>query len=228
MFSAFHALADRSYFANSLLVCAANNVSGPSYPSLFASVLSVAAHDVADPETWFYNPSPPVEFGAHGVDVDVAWHGGGRIRATATRSPRRTWPVRPARLRSRYPTASPSRSRRSSPRRPRSPPESKPPGRAGRCAGRARRISRSCPHPYRSASARRRDRSLLPEARWRGDRQPGCPRHPFVDETPGSGLASSGSTNGSFGSLYFFIEPLLPDVTAGCAAPTIRPVWRQP
>ena len=64
MFSAFHALADRSYFANSLLVCAANNVPGPSYPSLFASVVSVAAHDVADPDTWFYNPSPPVEFGA--------------------------------------------------------------------------------------------------------------------------------------------------------------------
>ncbi len=64
MFAAFHDLADRSYFANTLLVCAANNVPGPSYPSLFAAVLSVAAHDVADPDTWFYNPAPPVEFGA--------------------------------------------------------------------------------------------------------------------------------------------------------------------
>ena len=60
------------YFANTLLVCAANNVPGPSYPSLFAAVLSVAAHDVADPEVWYYNPAPPVEFGAYGVDVDVA------------------------------------------------------------------------------------------------------------------------------------------------------------
>ena len=42
----------------------------------------MAAHDVADPWRWFYNPSPPVEFGAHGVDVDVAWRDGGRIVAT--------------------------------------------------------------------------------------------------------------------------------------------------
>jgi len=63
-------------------VSAANNVPGPSYPSLFASVISVAAHDLDDPMVWFYNPSPPVEFGARGVDVDVAWRGGGRIVAT--------------------------------------------------------------------------------------------------------------------------------------------------
>ena len=65
-----------------LLVSAANNVPGPSYPSLFAAVVSVAAHDVADPWTWFYNPAPPVEFGAYGLDVDVAWRDGGRILAT--------------------------------------------------------------------------------------------------------------------------------------------------
>jgi subtilisin family serine protease len=82
LFGTFHALADQAYFANVLLVSAANNVSGPSYPSLFASVVSVAAHDVADPFTFFYNPRPPVEFAAHGVDVEVAWKGGGRIVAT--------------------------------------------------------------------------------------------------------------------------------------------------
>jgi subtilisin family serine protease len=81
-FDIFHELADRAYFANVLLVCAANNVPGPSYPSLFASVVSVAAHDLADPWTWFYNPNPPVEFGARGVDVEVAWKGGGRMVAT--------------------------------------------------------------------------------------------------------------------------------------------------
>ena len=69
-------------FANVLLVCAANNVPGPSYPSLFASVVSVAAHDVPDGWTWYYNPRPPVEFGARGVDVEVAWRDGGRIVAT--------------------------------------------------------------------------------------------------------------------------------------------------
>jgi len=82
LYAAFHELADAAYFANVLLVSAANNVPGPSYPSLFAAVVSVAAHDVPDPWTWFYNPSPPVEFGAYGLDVDVAWRDGGRILAT--------------------------------------------------------------------------------------------------------------------------------------------------
>jgi subtilisin family serine protease len=82
MFATFHELADRAYFANVLLVCAANNVPAPSYPSLFASVISVAAHDIADPWTWFYNPRPPVEFGAYGVDVTVAWKGGARMVGT--------------------------------------------------------------------------------------------------------------------------------------------------
>lgn len=82
LFADFHALADRAYFANALLVSAANNVPGPSYPSLFAAVVSVAAHDLRDPAVWFYNPSPPVEFGAYGLDVDVAWRGGSRMTAT--------------------------------------------------------------------------------------------------------------------------------------------------
>ena len=107
MFAAFHELADRAYFANTLLVCAANNVPGPSYPSLFAAVLSVAAHDVADPDVWFYNPSPPVEFGAYGVDVDVAWRDGGRIRATGNSFAAPHLAGQAARLRSRHPSASP-------------------------------------------------------------------------------------------------------------------------
>jgi len=103
----FHELADRAYFANTLLVCAANNVAGPSYPSLFASVISVAAHDVADPAVWFYNPSPPVEFGAYGVDVDVAWRGGGRIRATGNSFAAPHLAGYAARIRSRHPDATP-------------------------------------------------------------------------------------------------------------------------
>jgi subtilisin family serine protease len=82
MFPVFHELADQAYFHNVLLVSAANNVPGPSYPSLFASVVSVASHDQADPWTYYYNPSPPVEFGAYGLDVDVAWKDGSRIVAT--------------------------------------------------------------------------------------------------------------------------------------------------
>ena len=53
-----------------------------SYPSLYSSVISVAAHTRAGPEGFYYNPAPPVEFGAAGIDVDVAWLDGGSITAT--------------------------------------------------------------------------------------------------------------------------------------------------
>jgi subtilisin family serine protease len=82
MFGPLHDLADRAYFRNVLLVAAANNVSVASYPSLYAAVISVAAHDVADPAVWLYNPSPPVEFGAFGLNVDVAWRGAARMTVT--------------------------------------------------------------------------------------------------------------------------------------------------
>ena len=107
MFGRFHELADRAYFANVLLVCAANNIPGPSYPSLFAAVVSVAAHDVPDPDVWFYNPTPPVEFGAFGVDVDVPWRDGGRIRATGNSFAAPHIAGHAARLRSRHRTATP-------------------------------------------------------------------------------------------------------------------------
>jgi subtilisin family serine protease len=73
---------DAAYFARVALVSAANNMRGASYPSLFSSVLSVAAHAVPDPWRWYYNPSPPVEFGAWGVDVPIAWKDGGSTVAT--------------------------------------------------------------------------------------------------------------------------------------------------
>jgi subtilisin len=83
LFAEFHELADLAYFENTVLVCAASNTPGrSSYPSLFSSVISVAAHDLPDPMTWYYNPRPPVEFGARGVDVPVAWRGGTSIMGT--------------------------------------------------------------------------------------------------------------------------------------------------
>jgi len=103
----FHELADEAYFANTLLVGAANNVAGPSYPSLFAAVVSVAAHDIADADVWFYNPDPPVEFGAHGLDVDVAWRGGTRIRATGNSFAAPHLAARAALIRAEHPDASP-------------------------------------------------------------------------------------------------------------------------
>ncbi len=78
----FHELADDAYFKNRLLISAANNLPGASYPSLYSSVLSVAAHEGQDPFTFYYNPSPPVEFGAPGIDVRVAWQNGSSIVTT--------------------------------------------------------------------------------------------------------------------------------------------------
>lgn len=69
----FYQLADEAYFKNVVLVAAINNLPAPSYPGSFASVISVAAHATKDPFVYYYNPKPPVEFGAHGIDVDVAW-----------------------------------------------------------------------------------------------------------------------------------------------------------
>lgn len=107
LFGAFHQLADEAYFNNTLLVAAANNLPLPSYPSLFAAVISVAAHDVPDPWTWFYNPTPPVEFGAWGVEVPVAWRDGGRMVATGNSFAAPHIAGLAALLRSRYPEATP-------------------------------------------------------------------------------------------------------------------------
>ncbi len=82
LYPIFHDLADRAYFQSTALVSAANNIPAPSYPSLFSSVLSVAAHPEPDPWRIYYNPSPPVEFGAWGVDVPIAWKDGGSTVAT--------------------------------------------------------------------------------------------------------------------------------------------------
>ncbi len=82
LFGPLHELADEAYFRNVLLVSAANNVSIASYPSLYAAVISVAAHDIAAEDVWFYNPEPPVEFGAYGLNVDVAWLNASRLVVT--------------------------------------------------------------------------------------------------------------------------------------------------
>ena len=82
LYPVFHDLADRAYFQSTALVSAANNVPAPSYPSLFSSVFSVAAHGEPDPWRVYYNPAPPVKFGAWGVDVPIAWKDGGSTVAT--------------------------------------------------------------------------------------------------------------------------------------------------
>jgi subtilisin len=81
-FGTLHELADRAYFDNIVLVTAANNMPIPSFPSMYSSVISVASHGIQDPYTFYYNPKPPVEFGALGIDVRLAWMNHTHITAT--------------------------------------------------------------------------------------------------------------------------------------------------
>lgn len=82
-FSIFHELVDEAYFKNVVLITAANNMPVPSFPSVYSSVVSVASHGIQDPYVFFYNPNPPVEFGALGIDVDIAWQNHTRRTMTA-------------------------------------------------------------------------------------------------------------------------------------------------
>jgi subtilisin family serine protease len=82
MFGPLHEVADQAYFSGTVLVCAANNLPGPTYPSQYASVVSVAARPGEEQLALAYNAHPPVEFGARGIDVDVAWADHGSITAT--------------------------------------------------------------------------------------------------------------------------------------------------
>lgn len=77
-----HELADLAYFHNIMLIAAANNMTLPLLPSVFSSVISVASHDIDNPYLFYYNPKPPVEFGAFGINVRVPWLNGGWTTTT--------------------------------------------------------------------------------------------------------------------------------------------------
>ncbi|MEX2211072.1 MAG: S8 family serine peptidase [Gaiellaceae bacterium] len=77
-----HELADSAYFRRTVLVASAHNMPVESFPWKFSSVISVGSHELDDSRALFYNPTPPVEFFARGVEVDVAWLGGSTIRCT--------------------------------------------------------------------------------------------------------------------------------------------------
>jgi subtilisin len=75
-------IADIAYFKRMLLVASAHNMPVESFPWRFSSVISVGSHEEDDPLIFYANPDPPVEFFARGVNVEVAWLGGGTITAT--------------------------------------------------------------------------------------------------------------------------------------------------
>ena len=77
-----HELADHAYFRRTILVASAHNMPVESFPWRFASVISVGSHELDDPLAFFANPSPPVEFFARGLEVEVAWLGGETLKAT--------------------------------------------------------------------------------------------------------------------------------------------------
>jgi subtilisin len=75
-------LADAAYFQNSLIVAAAHNMPVVSYPWRFPAVVSVGSHSGTDPFEFYANPTPPVEFLACGVEVELAWLEHATLRAT--------------------------------------------------------------------------------------------------------------------------------------------------
>ena len=77
-----HDLADSAYFQRTVLVASAHNMPVESYPWRFSSVISVGSHEEEDPLTLYYNPNPPVEFFARGVNIEVAWLGGETLRCS--------------------------------------------------------------------------------------------------------------------------------------------------
>lgn len=79
---ALRQLTDDAWFGRTVVVASAHNMAVESFPWRFPSVVSVGSHDSPDPLEFHVNPSPPVEFFARGVDVEMAWLGGGTTVAT--------------------------------------------------------------------------------------------------------------------------------------------------
>ena len=79
---AFWSLVDRAAFAGVLLVSAMNNERKRTIPSELAGVCSVACGPGHDLERVWCNPHGPAEWGAAGIEMDVAWKDGGRVIAS--------------------------------------------------------------------------------------------------------------------------------------------------
>jgi subtilisin len=78
----FWDLVDQAAYKGVILVSALNNEHKRSIPSEFAGVFSVACAPGDDRELVWFNHRGPAEWGAAGIDVEVAWTGGGTITAS--------------------------------------------------------------------------------------------------------------------------------------------------
>jgi subtilisin len=75
--AALRQICDEAYFSQTLVVASAHNLPIESYPWRYSSTISVGSHMERDSGVVYYNPTPPVEFFAHGQEVTVARPGGG-------------------------------------------------------------------------------------------------------------------------------------------------------
>ena len=78
----FWDLVDQAVHQGVLLVSAMNNERKRTIPSEFSGVFSVACGPGTDRERIWCNRASPAEWGAAGIDVEVAWSGGGSLTAT--------------------------------------------------------------------------------------------------------------------------------------------------
>jgi subtilisin len=78
----FWDLVDAASYARVLIVSSMNNERKRTIPSELAGVFSVACAPGVDREQVWSNPAGPAEWGAAGIDVDVAWLDGSTIRTT--------------------------------------------------------------------------------------------------------------------------------------------------
>lgn len=78
----FWELLDRAAFGRVLLVASMNNERKRTIPSELAGVCSVACGPGQDLERVWCNPEGPPEWAAAGLDLPVAWRGGGQVVAS--------------------------------------------------------------------------------------------------------------------------------------------------
>ncbi len=82
MFGPLHEIADDAYFAGTVTGLRGEQPPGPDVP-LAVRIGDLGRGPPGDEELALaYNAHPPVEFGARGIDVDVAWADHGSITAT--------------------------------------------------------------------------------------------------------------------------------------------------
>ena len=83
-FEALVELAEIAYYNDAIIVAAAENTGRRSFPSTFASLISVDYDDIDDPFRFLYLPGKRIEFVAPGVNVEAPVPGGGTMRHTGS------------------------------------------------------------------------------------------------------------------------------------------------